>query len=687
MIGYVTLFAVAASLALGTAAVVRRPLRLPHLAFAAGMLGFTLEAAASYGLLFHSVSVAAHTRWLLALRTVALLLPLPWAVFAFVSARRLDAAIPRPWRLSFMAGGTALAAAAAAGLHWPFLVSAWPRGPLPYAFLTPAGQAGIAVEILATIAVLYGLEPSIRNSYGSTRWQLKYLALGLGGIFVVRFYLLSQLLLFRVLTPDSLAIGSMTLALGLGFVAVGLARTGALRTDLAVSRHFVYRSIVVGICGAYLLLAGAGGWLLNTLGIPDQAFWGTLVLFVSVMGLAALLLSESLRWRLRRYISTHFYAEKYDYRQQWRSFTQSLASRVTVDGIAGSLLRSLMDTVGTTRAALYLAEEAGGEMRQAAVLGTDRLPKALSFRLEDFSARPGPPEARLVAGLGGGRPEALLPIGVVVAVPLPSQGRLLGVILVGSERTETSYGQEDLDLLTTVGEQAASAIATARLSEQLAQTRAFDAFHRLSSFIIHDLKNSISALSLLNQNARAHLDDPEFQREALGTLERTVGRMQKLLGRLASRQAGETLVMEEIQLPAIAEETAEVALSGSRVRPKLLLEPVPAVRADADAIQRVIQNLIANAVEAMEGEGEITLRTFGREGLVGCSVTDTGCGMSEEFIRKSLFVPFQSTKKGGWGIGLYQAREILVAHGGRIEVASLEGRGTTVTLLLPEARS
>ncbi|MBI2527058.1 MAG: GAF domain-containing protein [Candidatus Rokubacteria bacterium] len=686
MIGYVTLFAVAASAALGTAAVARRPLRLPHISFAAGMLGFTLEAAAGYGLLFHSVSVSAHARWLLALRTVALLLPLPWAVFAFVSARRPDAAIPRAWRLSFVAGGATLAAVAAAGLHWPFLASAWPRGPLPYALLTPAGQIGIAVEILATIAVLYGLEPSIRNSYGSARWQLKYLALGLGGIFVVRFYLLSQLLLFRMLTPDSLAIGSMTLALGLGFVAVGLARTGALRTGLAVSRHFVYRSVVVGICGAYLILAGAGGWLLNTLGIPDQAFWGTLVLFVSVMGLAALLLSESLRWRLRRYISTHFYADKYDYRQQWRSFTQSLASRVTVDGIAGSLLRSLMDTVGTTRAALYLAEESGGPMRQAAALGTDRLPKELSFRLEDFSDRPGSPEARLAATLGGGRPEALLPVGIAVAVPLPSQGRLLGVILVGSERTEASYGQEDLDLLTTVGEQAASAIATARLSEQLGQSRAFDAFNRLSSFIVHDLKNSISALSLLNQNARAHLDDPEFQRDALGTLERTVGRMQKLLGRLASRQAGEPLAMEEIQLPPVAEETAEVALSGSRARPKLLLEPVPAVRADADAIQRVIQNLITNAVEAMDGEGEITLRTFARDGFVGCSVTDAGCGMSEEFIRKSLFVPFQSTKKGGWGIGLYQAREILAAHGGRIEVASQEGHGTTVTLLLPEAR-
>jgi signal transduction histidine kinase len=86
----------------------------------------------------------------------------------------------------------------------------------------------------------------------------------------------------------------------------------------------------------------------------------------------------------------------------------------------------------------------------------------------------------------------------------------------------------------------------------------------------------------------------------------------------------------------------------------------------------------------MEGEGTITLRVQREDGMVACTVTDTGCGMSQEFIRTSLFVPFQTTKKGGWGIGLYQAREIMTAHGARIDVSSQEGRGTTITLLFPE---
>ena len=118
----------------------------------------------------------------------------------------------------------------------------------------------------------------------------------------------------------------------------------------------------------------------------------------------------------------------------------------------------------------------------------------------------------------------------------------------------------------------------------------------------------------------------------------------------------------------------------------LALDSVPCVRGDSDAIQRVIQNLITNAVEATDGEGSVTVRVCRQDGMVACAVTDTGCGMTDEFVRTSLFVPFQTTKKGGWGIGLYQSREIMTAHAGRIEVTSREGHGTTVTLLFPEEK-
>ncbi len=685
MIGYLVLVTAVASLGFAAVALLRPPRRLPQLSFAAGMAGLGLESLLTYGLLFHSPGPTTHVMWLLARGWVAVLLPIPWCVFVFLSGRHPSAPVPTSWRIGFIVGSVGLMVTALGNLLYPFFRVPWVEGGFRYAQLTDIGRIGAVVEILATIAVLYGLEPSLRNSRGPVRWRLKYLALGLGGVFVVRFYLLSQTLLFQMLTPDSLLIGSVTAAIGLIFIAIGLIRTGALRTDLAVSRHFIYRSIVVAVSGAYLILAGASGWLLNTLGIPGTAVWGTLVLFVAVMGLAVLLLSEDLRWRVKRYISTHFYGERYDYRQQWHSFTASLAARVTLEGVVTQLLRSVTETIGATRGAIYLADEADGLLRLGTTLNTGPLPKTLELKAADFRAGKRGPEALLVAGLGNGTAQALLEAGAVIAVPLPFQGRLLGALVVGAERTETPYTQEDLDLLTTLGEQGAYAIATAQLSERLAQSRAFEAFSRLTSFVVHDLKNSISALSLLTQNAREHFDNPEFRRDALKTLGHSVERMQKLVRRLSSRQVAEELQLEPVELGVLVQDTAESLLRGNRVRLTLKLDPVPPARADADAVQRMIQNLITNAVEAMDGEGEITLRVFRQDGMVACAVSDTGCGMSEEFIRSSLFVPFQTTKKGGWGIGLYQVREAITAHGGSIEVASREGHGTTITLFFPVA--
>ena len=680
------LVAAALSLVFAGISLLRPPRRLRQVAFAGGMVAFALQSLLVYGLLFYSSTPESHQGWMTALQSVALLVPIPWCLFAFLAGRHAEAPIPRGWRFSLSLGSVGLAVTAAGNVLWPFFLVPDATGPFRYAHLSLLGQGGIAIELLATIAVLYGLEPSLRNSQGSVRWQLKYLALGLGGIFAVRFYLLSQTLLFHVLDRQSLLIQTIALIIGELFAAVGLLRSGALRSDLTVSRHFVYRSTVVGLCGLYLFLAGAAGWLLNALGIPEAALLGTVVVFVAVMGLAALALSESLRWRFKRYISTHFYADKYDYRQQWRTFTANLMARVTLDGLAAELLRSVTQTIGARKAALYLTDESDGVLRLHSVLSAGPLPRTLEATPDGILADQKASEARHLTALGNGRAEALLAAGLVLAVPMRTQGRLVGVLLAGAEQSGAPYTQEDLDLLTTLGEQAASATATAQLSERLAQARAFEAFNRLSSFIIHDLKNSVSSLSMLTQNARKHFDDPEFRVGALGTLTRTVERMQKLVGRLSTRQAASDLEFESVLLDELARDTAASISTGPALHLSLALDSEISVRGDGDAIQRVIQNLITNAVEATDGVGTVTVRVCRQDGMVACAVTDTGCGMTEEFVRTSLFVPFQTTKKGGWGIGLYQAREIMTAHAGRIEVSSREGHGTTVTLLFPEEK-
>jgi hypothetical protein len=97
----------------------------------------------------------------------------------------------------------------------------------------------------------------------------------------------------------------------------------------------------------------------------------------------------------------------------------------------------------------------------------------------------------------------------------------------------------------------------------------------------------------------------------------------------------------------------------------------------------VLANLLLNARDALGSDGRIEVRTRLRDGRVVLSVTDNGCGMTEAFMRASLFRPFQSTKKSGLGVGMFQARSIIEAHGGHIQVESTEGVGTTVHVVLP----
>jgi putative PEP-CTERM system histidine kinase len=215
------------------------------------------------------------------------------------------------------------------------------------------------------------------------------------------------------------------------------------------------------------------------------------------------------------------------------------------------------------------------------------------------------------------------------------------------------------------------------------QSREFEAFHRLTSFVIHDLKNSISALSLLSDNALRHFNDPEFQRDAVKTVARTTDRMKALLARLASAPEAGGLRRESVDLVALVMEATAPLLRNDRVEIVHEVSALPPLPGDPEALLRVIQNLVGNAAQSIDARGVVTVRTYEAEGRAILEVADTGCGMSEEFIRKSLFSPFRTTKKGGWGIGLYQTKGLVEAHGGTIEVASKEGAGTTFRVSLP----
>jgi putative PEP-CTERM system histidine kinase len=661
-------------------------------AFVLGVLGFAAEAAITLTLQLEPANPEAQRGWLRILYTLGLVSPIPWGlVLLDCVASRITATSRRRRWLGVAAAALVVLAFVATAAVPPFrpLQPSAAGGLFQPAALTAAGRFEMMALLLPIVAILGGLEAALRASRQGTRWRIKYTVLGLGSIFAARFLLVSACLVLEVLPPVYLLIEVATVFVGNLLIAVSLLRGDLLGMKMTISRQFLYNSIVVAVAGTYLLVIGILGWTPSWLGVAEKSFWSSLAVLASSLGLAIFLLSEDVRWRAKRFLSRHFYASKYDYRDQWISFTKRLGSLVTVEELAPELVSAIVDAVGTTKGALYLFDSNDTRYHLACTIDIGYLPDSLqadSTLIELVQS----PRRPAVLSRGGHRWEGLYHqqgwtsfADVAVAVPLSWQGTLTGILLIGPERTGAAYSSEDIEFLATVAEQAAGAIVTTRLSEALTHAREFDAFHRMTSFVVHDLKNAVAALSLLSRNALDHFDDPAFQRDALRTLSKTVGRMQRLMERLVSASAPSRLNLAEVDLPALLQELAEPLVAGKRVTVDTQLEPVAPILADREAIEQALQHLLTNAIEAMGGEGRVTLRSELRDGQVVCMVSDTGCGIPREFLQNSLFVPFQTTKRGGWGLGLYQVREIVTAHHGQMTVESEEGKGTTLTLLFP----
>jgi putative PEP-CTERM system histidine kinase len=241
---------------------------------------------------------------------------------------------------------------------------------------------------------------------------------------------------------------------------------------------------------------------------------------------------------------------------------------------------------------------------------------------------------------------------------------------------------EDFDLFRNAGIQAASYIAEARSQQALADARRFDEFNRRFAFILHDIKNLVSQLSLVARNAERHADNPEFRADMVATLQSSVGKMNELLARLAPHSPARVQRVEAQPLRPILGS----AIAAKRRDREVNLHGDASVSAlvDASALEQALGHLLQNALDASSGE-PVTVRVSTEGDNVAIAITDKGTGMDGDFIRNRLFQPFASTKSGGFGIGAFEARSLITAMNGRISVDSRPGQGTTFTITLPAA--
>ncbi|MCJ7590293.1 MAG: PEP-CTERM system histidine kinase PrsK, partial [Woeseiaceae bacterium] len=267
-------------------------------------------------------------------------------------------------------------------------------------------------------------------------------------------------------------------------------------------------------------------------------------------------------------------------------------------------------------------------------------------------------------------------------VPLYLGKRLFGFVWLKKPRVVRSLNFEDHDLLRTVGRHVGMHINQAESDKRLAESSQFEAYNRLTAFVMHDLNNLLAQQSLVVTNAERFRDNPKFVDDAIGTIANSVSRMKRLMEQL--RRGSKTPAKRKIDLQVSLANATQRSMA-LRPQPSLLSSDTSTyVLADPERLTAVFEHLIRNAQDATADDGRIEIGVTISNDMAFIAISDTGVGMSSDFIRERLFRPFDSTKGShAMGIGVYQAREYARILGGQLEVKSEEGQGATFILSLP----
>jgi len=632
--------------------------------------GLLSELAASSTL---QVSVVPWLDWLryaLLLRFVLLLLRVPEAAQPADGARRL------------LQLGTVLALSAVLLLNLGREFS----GLRDAVWMRPLAYAWLALSVLGLLLV----EQLLRNVDSDARWGAKPVCLGLGVVFIFDLYLYSQAALFQGIDPDALGVRPLIHSFAVPLLYLASRRHIDWVSKLHVSRAVVFHSATMLLTGLYLLLVSGVGYYVRYTGGDWGRAMQIALMSVGLLTLLFVLLSGSMRAKLRVYISKHFFSYRYDYREEWLRFTAMLSSQSSPQELGISAIRGLANLVESPSGVLWLRHGDAGDYQQSARWN---LPESRQSEPAKAGFAAYLQETGWIVDLDELRNEQQRYPGLEVPewmrdderywllVPLPVAGVLIGFAVLGRPRTPVDVNWEVRDLLRTASSQAASYLAQMMATEALLESRKFDAFNRMSAFVVHDLKNIVTQLSLMMKNARRLRDNPEFQEDMLATVENSLEKMRQLMLQLREGSTPHG-VSQGVELAPIAKRLAAAASSKGR---HLALEIRTAVstRGHEERIERVIGHAVQNAFDATPEDGRVWL-TMDRQGSnAWIEVGDTGCGMSEEFIRTRLFKPFQTTKSHGMGIGAFESFQYLQELGGKINVESEIGRGTKVTILLP----
>lgn len=550
----------------------------------------------------------------------------------------------------------------------------------------------LSFEVLFPVAGLVLVEQLYRNTPLEHRWGIKFLCLGIGGLFAYDFFFYADALLFKTLDVDIWIARGAANAIVVPLIAVSAARNPQWSFDLFVSRKVVFHTTSLVAAGIYLMIMALAGYYISLYGGEWSSVVQAVFFFGAGLVLIVLLFSGNFRARVRVFVNKHFFSYKYDYREEWLHLIRVLSGKALQASLAERVVYALCELVESPGGGIWLRsgdsgfeyqccwnfpEEALNPHEDFASLAAFLSQRELIVNLEEHAADPD-------AYDGLSLPEWLADSKRLwLIIPLVHEDSLNGIVLLARPRAPQELNWESVALLMMAARQAASYLALEQAAKALADARQFEGFNRLSAFVVHDLKNLIAQLSLVVRNAERHKHNPEFMEDVIVTVRNSVDRMSRLLAQLRSAMPGNR--SDRIGIEDVVREAAAERASGAlRIRIELPPTVSSILHADRDRFAAVLGHVIQNAQDAVGKEGAVTVR-LQREGQVArIEVQDDGVGMDAQFIRERLFKPFDSTKGlAGMGIGAYECREYIRSLGGRVEVTSAPGEGTRFAMVVP----
>lgn len=558
--------------------------------------------------------------------------------------------------------------------------------------ITGAEPVLVATAVLLRMTAAAGLLVLVHNLYGQADASGRS-AIGMAMLALVATWGY-DLNLYTLRYLDPVAAGGLgewrglLIACTAPMFAIGAKHADGWRVHL--SRAATFQSLsLLAIC-AYFAVMALLATALGRSGIDWTRPLLAAVLAVMVVIAMVLIPSSRARAWAKVKLAKHFFEHRYDYRSEWLRFAETVGGAAP---LGERLIKAFADIVEAPGGLLLVADKSAGVALAANWNwpGADFVPDANDLlrwrelerapRILDIDAlRSGDPRGGSNIPLPGWMRQDR---SGWAGVPLVHDGRLVGLVILAAPDLRRALDWEDFDLLRTAGNQAASTLAEAHGQAALGRSQRFDEFNRRFAFILHDVKNLVSQLSLLTRNAERHADNPDFRADMIATLKGSVGKMNDLLARLGTTSEQRPARLEPVALRSLVAS----AIAGKRARHdiELLGEGKQLAMADPLLLEQAIGHLVQNAIDASHVRDPVQVRMGGDATSATIAITDKGAGMDADFIRTQLFEPFASTKDGGFGIGAFEARALIQSMGGRLTVESRPGKGTKFTIHLAVA--